>query len=344
MATVGGSGVITLTDYAKTLDPESQKTADVIEILAKASPLIKDVPMMEGNLDVGHRHTRRGSLPSVSWRVLNSGTAKTKGTTVQVDDQCGIMEAVCDVDAKIADLNGNRAKFRWSQDQAHIEAMAQEAEQTFFYGNQATDPEEFTGFAPRYALGDTAGDSGTYKDQLINGGGTGTDNTSIWLVNWGENKVFGIYPKGMKAGLDHEDRGLIDLYDASNNPYRGYRSYYSWDLGLAIADWRQVVRIANIDVSALVADDGTVSAGANLITSMIKAIHRLPVVGAESGQKVFYVNKTAYLYLDLQTLKQTQMNIKYGKDQHGHEVLMFRGIPVRLSEQILDNESAITFG
>ncbi len=41
---------------------------------------------------------------------------------------------------------------------------------------------------------------------IIDAGGTGTDNTSIWLV-WGENTVHGIFPKGQKAGIQMEDKG-----------------------------------------------------------------------------------------------------------------------------------------
>lgn len=344
MATVGGSTTVTLTDYAKTLDPDQQSIAKIIEILSQASPLLQDVPFMEGNLPVGHRSTRQGTLPSVGWRLLNVGTARTKTTHVQVDDMCGMLDAVNDVDKKLADLNGNTEAFRLTQDKGHIEAMAQEAESTFWYGNQSTDPEEFTGFGPRYAAGDTARDSGTYADQLIDGGGSSSSGqTSIWLINWGEDKVFGIYPKGMKAGLQMIDRGLIDIYDSSNNPYLGYRTYYQWDLGLAVADWRQVVRIANLDVANLITDDGTVSAGANIITSMIKAMHQLPKVGAENGKKVFYVSKSAYLYLDLQTLKQTNMNVTYRQQPHGEMVMMFRGVPVRCSEQITETEASVTF-
>ena len=40
---------------------------------------------------------------------------------------------------------------------------------------------------------------------------------------------------------------------------------YTWDLGIALHDWRYVVRIANIDVTALRTN---ANAGANLIKMM----------------------------------------------------------------------------
>ena len=180
MATVGTNN-ITLVDVKKTLDPNSQ-VAKVIEILEEQNGLAMDMHWQEGNLDVGHRHTIRSGLPEATWRLLNYGVLPTKGRTVQVDDMCGMLEAICDIDKKIAELNGNKEAYRWTQDQAHIMGMDNQLETALFYGNQATDPEQITGLAPRYSLGDTAGDSGTSADHVLNGGGTGPDNTSVWLV------------------------------------------------------------------------------------------------------------------------------------------------------------------
>jgi hypothetical protein len=82
---------------------------------------------------------------------------------------------------------------------------------------------------------------------IIDAGGTGSVNTSVWLVVWGEKTVFGIFPKGSKAGLFHEDLGLIDAFDANNNRYRAYADHWQWKNGLVVKDWRYVVRICNVD-------------------------------------------------------------------------------------------------
>ncbi len=337
MATIGTA--VTLADYAKTLDPDGT-IAKVIEILNQTNEMIPDIPWIEGNLDVGHRHTIRSGLPTATWRMLNYGTQPTKGQTKQVDDTCGMLEAVCDIDKKLADLNGNKAAWRFSQDVSHIEGMGQQLATALFYGNQATDPEQITGLAPRFAAGDTAGDSNTSADQLIAAGGTSTtaNNTSVWLVNWSPSTVFGIYPKGMKAGLQHEDRGMIDLYDAANGAYRGYRSYYSWDCGLAVADWRNVARLCNIVTANLVNDAAT---GADLVEGMIKLVHKIRK--SAPGKRAFYVNESVYLYLDLQTLNSSNMNVTYRDNPHGEPVMYFRGIPVRMSEALLNTEATVAF-
>ncbi|WP_337238094.1 major capsid protein, partial [Salmonella enterica] len=90
---------------------------------------------------------------------------------------------------------------------------------------------------------------------------------SIWLVVWGENTVHGIFPKGQKAGIQMEDKGQVTLKDVNGGKYEGYRTHYKWDNGLALRDWRYVVRIANIDVSNL----SEPSSAANIAKLMVKA-------------------------------------------------------------------------
>jgi hypothetical protein len=341
MATVGTS-LITLADIKKAMDPDG-KIAKIIEILEVQNSIAMDMHWQEGNLDVGHRHTIRSGLPTPAWRLLNYGTVPTKGTTKQVDDMCGMLEAVCDIDIKEADLNGNKAAYRWTQDMAHIQGMDSTLESAIWYGNQASDPEKITGLSPRYAAGDTAQDSDTSADNVLNAASTttGSDLTSVWLLSHSPSHFFGIYPKGMKAGLQHDDRGIQDKTDSSGRVHRVYRSFYSWDCGVALADWRYAVRIANIDVSDLQTDDGTVSAGANLITWMIKAMHRMPK--KNQGKLIFYGNEQIETYLDLQTLKQSNMHVKYSDSPHGERIMTFRGVPFHRSDALIIAEDTVEF-
>jgi len=221
-----------------------------------------------------------------------------------------------------------------SEDISFLESMSQEMATTVIYGNTDTDPEKFLGFAPRYSS--LSAENG---GNILNAGGTGSDNTSIWLVAWGESTCHGIYPKGSMAGLKHEDKGQVTLEDSANGKYEGYRTHYQWKVGLTLRDWRYVVRIANIDISLLKADDGTVTNGADLIKLIIKAIHKIP--SKKRGKLALYCNEDIFTYLDLQTLEQSNINIKYGADQHGLEIMKFRGIPIRKVDAILNAEEKV---
>jgi hypothetical protein len=334
MATIGNS-VATLADWAKRLDPDG-KVSTIVEMLNQTNPVLQDMLWLEGNLPTGHRTTVRTGLPTVGFRQLNSGVTPSKSTTAQIDEACGIMEALCEVDVDLAKLNGNTAQFRLSEAQAFVEAMNQKMASTLFYGNASTSPEEFTGLAPRYnSL------SGTNAGNIINVGSvTGGDATSIWLVGWGANAIHGIFPKGSQAGLIHEDMGEQLIQTATGigtGRMKAYVDRWQWKCGIAVRDWRNAVRIANIDTSALVAD--TAGATLKLIEYMSRAIDRLP--GAGGVKPAFYMNRTVYSILKIQAMNKSAnaLSLTQGLNQFD---MAFEGVPIRKVDAILGTEATVS--
>lgn len=327
------SGAVTLENWANRLDPNGN-TATVVELLAQTNPLLEDMVWVEGNLPTGHRTTLRTGLPTVAYRALNEGVTPSKSTTAQVDEGCAILEAMSEIDVDLAMLNGNSASFRLSEARAFIEAMNQQMAATAFYGNVATNPKSFTGLAPRY----NAISGGATAQNIINGGTvTGSDGTSVWLVVWGDQTVHGIFPKGSKAGLVHEDLGVDTVQTATGiatGRMRAYVDRWQWKCGLAVRDWRYIVRIANIDTSALVAESGV-----DLVKSMVKAIHRIPSLSM--GKPVFYCSRTAREMLDIQALSKASSQLTL-ETFSGKRVTAFQGIPIRTCDQILETEAQIS--
>ena len=287
-----GTGALTLADWAKRLDPDG-KVPTIVELLSQTNEILQDMRWIEGNLPTGHRTTVRTGLPSVAWRLLNQGITPSKSTTAQIDEQAGMLEAWSEVDKDLALLNGNVNAFRLSEAQAFLEAMNQEMAGTLFYGNSGLAPEEFLGLSPRYSS-TTAGNA----QNVLLGGSADVDNSSVWLVVWGPNTVHGIFPKGSKAGLIHDDYGEVTVETSAGiggGRMRAYQERWQWKSGLALRDWRYAVRICNIDISLLVANGGT---AADLTALMTKAIHRIPSM--KLGKAVFYMNRTCFEFLDIQ--------------------------------------------
>jgi hypothetical protein len=329
-----GTGALTLADWAKRLDPDG-KVPTIVELLSQTNRILEDMRWIEGNLPTGHRTTVRTGLPTVAWRLLNQGVAPSKSTTAQIDEQSGMLEAWSEVDKDLALLNGNVQAFRLSEAMAFIEAMNQEMASTLFYGNNGLAAEEFTGLSVRYSSL-SAGNA----ENVISAGGAGADNSSIWLVLWGEQTVHGIFPKGSKAGLIHEDFGeetVETTAGVGGNRMRAYRERFQWKAGVALKDWRNVVRIPNIDVSNLAAE---VSA-ADLTKLMIKAIHRIPAMGL--GRAVFYMNRTCYEFLDIQGRADVGLGGQLGyANIDGKERRAFRGIPIEKCDALLESEALVS--
>lgn len=323
----------TLLDVSKRLKPDG-KIDSVIEILAEQNEVLADMVWMEGNLPTGHRTTIRTGLPAPTWRKLYGGVQPTKSTTAQVTESCGMMEAYAEVDKALADLNGNTAAWRLSEERAFVEGMSQELATTLFYGNEATKPEAFTGFGPRF--NDQAAANG---ENILTSAATpdSTDNASIWLVVWGPNTVHGIYPKGSQAGLQMNDKGqvTIESIDGAGGRMEAYRTHYRWDCGLCVRDWRYVVRV-NYDLEDIVANGAT---GPVLDTLMRKAIRRIPNLSA--GRPAFYMNRDSLDALDLQSANKTTLAFKSVEDAQGKLVSTFLGVPVRRVDALLSTEAGI---
>src|SRR5207253_2407450 len=96
------------------------------------------------------------------------------------------------IDKDVADLNGNTASFRLSEDKAFLEGMSQQVATTLIYGNQFVNPERFTGLAPRYSTVTTS--SSQTASNVLDGGGTASTNTSIWIVVWGSDTLHATFP------------------------------------------------------------------------------------------------------------------------------------------------------
>lgn len=326
------TGALTMADWAKRVDPTG-KISTIVELLSQTNELLDDMLFVEGNLPTGHRSTIRTGLPTVYWRLINQGVPPSKSTTAQVDDQAGMLEAWSEVDKDLLLLNGNQASFRLSEAMAFIEAMNQEMAQTVIYGNAGLAPEEFTGLAARYSTISGA----TNAQNIIDAGGTGSDNTSIWLVAWGESTVHGIFPKGSQAGLIHNDFGEQTAEvtaGVGGSRMRVMQERYQWKAGITVRDWRYVVRIANIDVSDLAT--GTPP---DLISAMEAAEESLP---NRLGRPVFYVPRRVSRYLR----KQVRVGVSNGggltfENFAGRRIMTFDGIPVRKLDQILLTEARV---
>ena len=330
MATLNSS-VMTLLDAAKTTDP-SGKTAFIVEMLAQDNAMLDDAIWQEANNKYSHQATMRTSLPTVAWRLLNQGTAPSKSTSAQVQFGTGILEAWSEIDVDV--LAGKDVKqARMKEAMSFYESMAQEMQQTMIYGT-ASAPEEFVGLAAYYdLLSDSSGEN------IIDAGGTGSDNMSMYLVGWGDRSCYGIYPEGSKAGIDHEDLGIVTVETTAGiagNRMRAYQEHWKWKAGLVVEDWRKSVRIANIDKSALLADGA--GSSVKLLEYMIDATHRQ--YKPSTVKPVFYCNRVVSKMLDIQAQNKTNVYLTVGMET-GKRVVSSRGIPIKNVDAMTDSEARV---
>ena len=210
--------------------------------------------------------------------------------------------------------------------------MNNEMSTGLFYHDTATDPEKFMGLHPRFsALGTKGVNAG---GQIIDAGGTGSDNTSVWFVVWGDQTNHMLYPKGTRAGLQREDKGKTTKTNSDGSMLDVHREKFTWDIGFSVRDWRYISRIANIDVSDLRA--GTV----DIFAFMRQAFYRLKQRTITGGRVSIYCNAEVLEALDAGTTGDARVFLK-PMEVEGKQVLAYRGIPLRECEAILNTEARI---
>lgn len=325
---------VTLNDIQKRLGANNA-FQPIIEILKQSNPILEDMPFAEGDLPIGNKTTIRTSLPSPSIRRANRGTAPTKSDVKQVIDQCMYLEDRSCVDTLLLKGKPNPEAYRASEDDAHVEGMGQYVAKVFMYGD-LTDPayaDTFNGLLVRYPVED--GDKGTRGYQVISAGTKNTKghNTSAVIVDWGDRKVTGIYPKGMTAGLNTKDLGESDVYDSDGNPFRAVQTLYSWQVGLAVQNVRSVAAIRNIDVDALSAF--TADKEATFMNKIIFAKNRLQL----PKSPIMYVGDTLYSYLETFLLNKNNVHVTREMRENEPPLLRFSGIPVKKMDCMTDTEA-----
>ncbi|MEM7002604.1 MAG: major capsid protein [Pseudomonadota bacterium] len=339
MATIGNRW-LDLADLYKMKDDWKQ-FAVIIELLHQHNPMLTDALTIECNQGTSHRTTVRTGLPSLTWGQLYKGTPQSKGSYTQVDDTTGFLEGSCQIDERLLKLGGNAAQTRMNEAEGFMEAFAQDMARQLIYGNVNTNPERFTGFAPRF--NDLTAVNGR---QIVDAGGTGSNNTSIWMVTWGANAAHMIYPQGTPAGLDREDKGSQRVLDAEGNPYYAQEEMFTWHAGLTVRNWQKIVRIANIDTAALAA--GTVDIYKFLRQGYWR--HQRQSTNKAGGQdtnfSAIYCNADVLEALDgaatpTVSTGANQIVRVNPSEQEGMPIFDYRGVPVRQTDALLNTEARV---
>ena len=325
----------TLADLAMMTKAEG---SPIVEMLRKSTPLLQDMTFRNGNQIDGHLFRVRAGLPGVSWRAINEGVEPTRASQKMVRETCAMLEAVSEVDKTLIDLEDNAGVARLEEAAAFIEAMGQEFAKTLWYGDNVLNPRQFTGLAKRYS--DL---NGPAKNYIIDAGGTGSDNTSIWLVIHGSESFFGVVPKNGNVGLKHITSGVIDLDDVDEDgkhhgTYQGYRDRFQWQVGICLKDYRQVVRACNIDVTKLATIDSSSDQSAEIIKIMLKMTNMAE--NLQAGKPVFYMNRIVKQAWEQMLL--TSHYIERGIDEAtGQYVTTFKGYPIHVDDMILETEERV---
>lgn len=326
MATLTASGQLTMLEMLNRQDPNGDLTT-IAEVLDENNPFIQDAPAIMANDTFSHTFTKRLTLPSGSVRGLNEGVSTEASQTIQEKAELSLIEARAENDIHVINNMPNPKSARMQESRAFMEGIAQTHADLVLYGNNADEPKEFNGLAT--VLGSLAAST-----NVIGASGTGSDCTSIYVVQWGVGQAGLVYPRGAKGcGISHQDLGVESVTDSNSKKFRAYVDVFELWSGLCVFDERCVGRIANIETS------GT----SNIFDEddLIRLLNRMKNGGKGA---TIYVNDTIKTQMEILLKDKANVNFtaQRGEGLAGEEVLYFRGHPVKLCDAILNTEAAIS--
>lgn len=330
MSTLNASNTFTLLELAKRT--QNKELLTIAEVLNETNEVMQDIPWQEANGTTSHKDVRRASLPTGTYRRLNSGVAREASLTEPIEEPMAILEAFSTPDKALIDMSPDPQGARMQEATAFLEGMGQNFIGTLFYGDSGKDPERFDGISPRLATLQTG-----KRRVVIGSGGTGSDVTSVYAVQWGFDKVFGIFPRGSRTmGIEHEDMGTDIALDVTSSvaapkEYVVYRDHFKFNGGLVVKNPRCIGRVANIEASG----------SSNIFDEdfLIELLNNMWMGGRGA---VIYVETAIKTQMEIKLKDKNNVNFTTREGLGGVDIMFFKNRPVRLVEQILLTEDAIT--
>lgn len=325
------------------------KTPRIAELLSQTNYLFEDMPIKEANEKRSHRFWFRTSIPAGYWTSYYQGTPYSKSTVAESTVGMGMLTDRNQVDRRLATHEDDWKGFRAKEDEAFLMGMGQTITGTVAYGNSAVNASSFMGLTGFY---NTLNPLAQNSRNVLDGGGRGSSNTSLWLVCWSDD-FHGIAPRASAAGINYRDYSdTRDGYDQFGNVFPAYTSEFEIATGLVPADWRWGVRLCNLDVTSA----GLAGPNApDLFTIMDDMLQLLPFTppGPTGNNKtdartdmpnfraVWYCNRTLRHFMNVQRMRNRNVLLSL-QDYDGRSTDDYRGYPIKTVDQFVNFESTVT--
>lgn len=349
MAEAGAANYFSLLDWSRQKNPDGSISATIAELMSQSNEVIQYGVVQEANGNMSDTIIQRVGLPVASYRRFGEGVVAGKSNYAQITEATSLMETRFEIDAELLKQGGDPGRILLNERIGLTEAMIEKQHQTLFYGDATQNPAAFSGLSARYSSISGAASGGN----IVDGGGTGSVNASMWLLNFGPRTMYFNFPRGAAGGLKHEDLGEYQATITTGLGQKQLRVHgekLTWYMGLSLPDWRYNVRIANVDTANLKSQVGA----AALLDLMTDALYRVPTIGMPSsttgnpyttlaltGRHVWVCNRTLRNALHKQATARVNTQLTF-EDFEGKKLLQFAGIPIINCDQLVNTETQVT--
>lgn len=304
---------------------EAQKRAlydgsrGILAELEETNEILKVAPWYPSSNGSIHKYVKAKALGKGGLVDVN-GAIPTLSSQADVEImQILDYEGLSKIDEKLLSDSENPEAVRNSEDLMNAEGFMNEYMSMVIYGKG-----DFKGFANLRPALETK--------RVWSAGGSGSDVTSAWLVEWGEHGVNFRYPNAATPGFINEDRGrqLVKSADNAGEMFAWLR-FFAIKSGLHIYNEKCLLRMANIETSG----------SSNLFDSKI-AVEMKNTLPHKGKYATWLVNSTVMTQIENSLLDKANIAFSRREVEGFGPVTYCVGIPVLCMDAILDTESALS--
>lgn len=336
MAELGWDARYTLPNLLKLV--RNGKYEPMAEGLTEDNTLMQDMQIYPGNGILNHEGSRRTSLPTAQIIEVGAGWDSSVSQWANFNDTISIFKDRFDVAKTVYDRQPNKAQWRADEEDAHVMGFGQSVINHVIYGTSVASAKKFDGLAVRYNTpdsGDPLNPSSTGDPFVFDGGGgTGSDTTSIWLMQHGFKAFHGITPiNDTDMGLKRRDAGIQYVTDAVTSKEReDLRVELEQNLGISVETARSVARIRNVPTTL-----ASIATWQTVISKILQA-----------RQEVFRGSNPVWMYMNPRSIyllgesSREKMNIVFDKN-NPWDIMMnrFGDMPIRKMDALLNTETGV---
>ena len=320
----------TLLERAKRTD-NGKRILPLLDVMDQkgVAEFLKDVPYIQANRGLTHTHRRTQSRPSSTRRTFYKGVTSSALVTDVVHEPVILFEARSEIDEDEVDTVENGNEIRRQEDGAKAAGMIDDFCNAIFNDAKTSGAEYLNGLKTRMETISYPGGSTTTLPYVWDNGGETSTLTSMYLVEWGPEASFAIYPSGSAMagttlGIEARNKGKEKVTEsaASLAVYYAYVTQFKKWVGLVVRDDRKVARIANIETSAT---------GSNRFDEdiLIRALRH-----GKFDKRTTRLYCNPYLAADLDIRAKDKGNVQWSTTMvFGQEVTSFLGIPIRVLDE-----------
>ena len=310
---------------------------DLVNSFVDKSSILSHANIMPCNLGFKHMMSVLSGLPEAYFTKYYEGHKPSSGERIVITEDTALLKsssvidvdfinAVCKTPADKDELCRREAMYNHN-------AITNAITKNIFFGDKKKDNSQFTGLIPRFnELHGTASSDGVistnggYRPEYAN------KLTSIWIVTWGESTTSLIYPGNTMGGITKKDHGIQKVKTKDGKSFMARETEFTWQGGLAVADWRYVSRVCNIDLLVLRDYPN------RLIPALRDAYYhhegRLSAKGKVENTYI-YCSSRVKKVLDSLAINEAgdrgydnHVRLKAGGSMGDYEVTSYRGIPI----------------